>query len=213
LTALANVLVPNSGPAAVNAASSFGYTVTVANQGPSSAANVVVRDTLPSNATFVSATDGGVESGGVVTWPAIASLADGANVSHTVTVTAPGTGKLRDGDSASSSTSDPVASNNDGSDPSSRVTTSGTEIAEVAVTLAGPRAVNAASSFSYTVTVANQGPSDAANVAVRDTLPSNATFASATDGGVESGGVVTWPAIASLANGANVSHTVTVTAP
>jgi len=37
----------------------------------------------------VSASNGGTESGGVVTWPTIASLANGANASYTVTVTAP----------------------------------------------------------------------------------------------------------------------------
>ena len=75
------------------AASQIGGTLTydmvVANAGPSSAANVVVSDTLPSGVTFVSGTGpaGEVlsEVGGVVT-ANMASLASGANGTISITV-------------------------------------------------------------------------------------------------------------------------------
>jgi len=63
------------------------YDVTVTNNGPGNAAGVVAVDTLPTNTTFVEASDGGVfdETAGTVTWPA-ADLAAGATVTYTVTV-------------------------------------------------------------------------------------------------------------------------------
>ena len=54
-------------------------TIVTANGGPSPATAVVVRDTLPAGVSFVSATNGGTEAGGVVTWPAAATLASGAS--------------------------------------------------------------------------------------------------------------------------------------
>ena len=53
-----------------------------------------MTDTLPAGVTFVSATGGGTLSGNVITWPAIASLANGATQAYGVTVTAPATGTL-----------------------------------------------------------------------------------------------------------------------
>ena len=83
----------------------------------------------------------------------------------------------------------------------------------MATTKTGPATVNAGQSFSYTLAVANNGPSAAATVVVTDTLPAGVTFVSATAGGTLSGNVVTWPAIASLASGASQGYSVTVTAP
>lgn len=75
------------GATTVNPGDTLTYTITVANPtSDSNATNLVVTDTLPANVTFVSASNGGVESGGVVTWN-IASLAGGSNVVRTVTVT------------------------------------------------------------------------------------------------------------------------------
>jgi uncharacterized repeat protein (TIGR01451 family) len=210
---VADVALTNSGPATVNAAQTYGYTLTVTNNGPSDAAAVVVRDTLPAGVTFVSADNGGSEAAGVVTWPAITTLANGANSIVTVTVTAPPTGTLVDVGAALSSTPDPDPANNDGSAAGSRVTTVVAELADVALAISGPAAVGAAQTYTYTLTVTNNGPSDAAAVVVQDTLPAGVTFVSADNGGLESGGVVTWPAITTLANGASSIVTVTVTAP
>lgn len=46
--------------------------------------------------------------------------------------------------------------------------------------------------FTYTITVANELGYDLNNVVVTDTVPAGTTFAYALDGGVQSGGVVTW---------------------
>jgi uncharacterized repeat protein (TIGR01451 family)/fimbrial isopeptide formation D2 family protein len=82
-------------PATVNPGGTITYTVTVTNNGPAIATNVVVTDTLPAGSTFVSATGGGTQAPvGVVTWngtttPALLSLANGASQVFTVVVTAP----------------------------------------------------------------------------------------------------------------------------
>jgi uncharacterized repeat protein (TIGR01451 family)/fimbrial isopeptide formation D2 family protein len=81
-------------PATVNPGGTITYTVTVTNNGPATATNVVVTDTLPAGTTFTSASNGGTQAAGVVTWnstttPALASLANGASQVFTITVTAP----------------------------------------------------------------------------------------------------------------------------
>lgn len=211
--AFADVSVTKTGPASIGAGVTFSYTISYVNNGPSAAANVVVRDTLPAAATFVSASGGGTLSAGVVTWPAIATLANGASGSYTVTVTAPANGSILNSAASTAATGDPTPANNDGSAAGARVTTTITTQADMVATVTGPATVLPGATFNYTVTATNYGLSAATNVILRDTLPSEVTFVSATGGGTLSAGVVTWPTIASLANGAAVSYTITVTAP
>jgi len=61
------------------------YEIETKNDGPDDAVGVVVTDTLPVGAIFVSATRGATESGGVVTWPAI-DLADGVELFDSITL-------------------------------------------------------------------------------------------------------------------------------
>src|SRR5439155_1512590 len=209
---IADLVVSKIGPATVDAAQSLTYTITVTNHGPSDATSVVVRDTLPAGVTFVSASDAGSEAAGLVTWPAVRSLANGASLSRTVTVTAPPTGILLNVARADAAIDDPDSTNNNGSDPGNRVSTAVHELADLKLAKTGLATVNAAQNLTYTITVTNHGPSDAATVAVHDTLPAGVTFVSASDAGAEAGGIVTWPAVATLANGASLTRTVTVTA-
>ena len=54
-------------------------------------------------------------------------------------------------------------------------------MADLAVTKTGlPDPVLVGSNLTYTVTVTNNGPNNASNVMVTDTLPANVTFVSAT---------------------------------
>src|SRR5439155_1029226 len=168
------------------------YTITVTNNGPSDAATVAVQDTLPAGVTFVSASNGGGATAGVVTWPAVATLANGASLSRTVTVTAPPTGTLLNVARADAATVDPDSTNNNGSAPASRVTTVVDERADLSVTKTGPATVNAAQNLTYPIPVANIRPSDASAVVVQDTLPAGVTFVTASNGGNASAGVVTW---------------------
>jgi uncharacterized repeat protein (TIGR01451 family) len=58
-----------------------------------------------------------------------------------------------------------------------------TASADLSITKAGPPTVTASGSVTYTMTIANNGPSDAAAVSVTDTLPAGVTFVSATGTG------------------------------
>src|SRR5437764_1496522 len=114
---------------------------------------------------------------------------------------------------ADAATVDPDSTNNNGSAPANRVTTTVDERADLSVTKTGPAYVIAAQNLTYTVTVINNGPSDASAVVVRDTLPAGVTFVSARDDTTAAYAPVTCPALATLANGASLARTVTVTAP
>jgi uncharacterized repeat protein (TIGR01451 family) len=83
--------------------------------------------------------------------------------------------------------------------------------ADLAVVKSGPTLVTEGDTFSYTLTVTNNGPADATDVSVTDPLPANSTFVSADAGCSESSGTVTC-AIGSLAAGAIAARQITVTA-
>ena len=65
------------------------FFLTVRNNGPASATNVIVSDTLPAGFSNLQASNGAVISGSTVTWPAIASLQRGASLTFRVTAMAP----------------------------------------------------------------------------------------------------------------------------
>lgn len=77
-------------PSPVPSGSQLVYTITYGNTGTANVSNVVIKDTVPTGTTFVSATNGGTLSGGVVTFN-IGTLTAGTTnqtVSFTVNVTA-----------------------------------------------------------------------------------------------------------------------------
>src|SRR5262249_4337505 len=84
--------------------------------------------------------------------------------------------------------------------------------ADLSITKTAPATVPTGQALTYTLSVHNAGPSDATGVAVTDTLPTGVTFASGSAGCVNNSGTVTCK-IGNLANGANASATIAVTAP
>ncbi len=79
--------ISKSAPAEVEPNQVFTYTLIVQNNTGVTPTTTTITDVVPTGAAFISASDGGSESGGVVTWD-IADLADGATVSRTFQVTA-----------------------------------------------------------------------------------------------------------------------------
>ena len=67
----------------------FTYTLTVKNGTGITPTTTTIADVLPTGVDFISASDGGTETGGTVTW-AVSNLADGATISRTFVVTATG---------------------------------------------------------------------------------------------------------------------------
>lgn len=126
----ADVQVAKTGPATVAPGGTVTYTITVANPGPSPAADVVVTDDVPDALTGVTASAGGVVAAGTATW-SLGTLAAGAEQTLTLTGTAPGSGTLVNTVRAESPTLDPDPSNNDGTAPSETVTTEVTATPDV----------------------------------------------------------------------------------
>jgi uncharacterized repeat protein (TIGR01451 family) len=207
IDAVADLAIDKTSPATATAGNNLTYTIDLTSNGPSDAADVVITDTLPAGVTFVSATNGGVEAAGVVTWN-LGAVADGATpqVQVTVNVNADTTGTLTNNANVTATTTDNVSGND-----SDMVDTPVSTEADLSVTKTDSvDPVLAGNNLTYTITVSNAGPSNAANVVAMDTLPAGVTFVSATNGGTEAGGAVTWN-LGTLALGGMTSVMVTVT--
>jgi uncharacterized repeat protein (TIGR01451 family) len=175
-------------PDPVVAGTNLTYTINFMNNGPSNAATVAVSDPLPAGTTFVSAavttgtgwgiTSPAVGANGTVTFskasvpPAqtatfsivvnvSSSMAAGATLSNTAT--------------AASATTDSTPGNN-----SATATTTVQRQSDMMVTkVASGATATPGGNLTYTITVKNNGPSEAANVVVTDPTPANTTFVSA----------------------------------
>ncbi len=194
----ADVRVTKSGPTSASLGDTLTYTIVVTNGGPSAAMSVVTTDQLPAGVTFAGASGGGTAVGNTVTWPAIASLANGASASYTVRAVATATGTLVNIASAASPTTDPDPANNNGSASASRATTVVATDANLSVAKSGPASAMPGDTIEYTIAVVNAGPSIAVGVTVTDSLPAGLAFVSASDGGVYANGRIDWPLVGSL---------------
>ena len=163
---------------------SVGYDVVVVNNGPSAVSGAVVTDNIPATVTgaswtctpSVGAACGTLGSTGNVSLTA--DLAPGANILVRVvgTVAPSTTGTLVN----TAVVSPPVGVNDpDGSDNVATDTDSLDPVADVSVAKSnGITSQSPGATSSYTITVANAGPSAAPGVAVNDPLPAGATSAS-----------------------------------
>ncbi|MEW5958145.1 MAG: PKD domain-containing protein, partial [Chloroflexota bacterium] len=78
--------ITKTGPAIVLPGAPITYTLTVSNSGAVSVTNLVITDTMPAGASYIT---GGLRTGEVVSWT-VASLASGDTVTETFAVTATG---------------------------------------------------------------------------------------------------------------------------
>lgn len=219
---VADLSMTKTGSASATAGGTITYALTVTNGGPDAAVNVVLSDPLPAGTTFVSLVQNtgpafGCSTpapglGGPVTCSG-ATLNNGASASFTLVVdvapSVPAGTNLTNTAAASADTFDPNGTNNGAS--------AGTIIgasADLAVAKTGPPTVTAGANGSFTLTITNNGPSDAQNVSLADTLPPGTTFVSETQ---TSGPVFACAAgtctIASFAAGASAAFTLTVQVP
>ncbi len=172
----ADVSITKTGPATVNAGQNIVYTITVTNNGPSDAASVSVSDTMAAGLTLFSNT-GACTTG----FPcSLGLLANGQQRTITSTFVVPsgytGVSPVQNTASVTTTTPDPTPGNN----TSATVSTTVGRSADVSITKTGPATVNAGQNVVYTITVTNNGPSDAAVVSVADTTPAGLTFVSNT---------------------------------
>ncbi|MEN8375404.1 MAG: FG-GAP-like repeat-containing protein [Gemmatimonadota bacterium] len=207
----ADLSVTASAPSTVAVGATINVSIQVGNAGPTAASDVALVATLPAGASFVSASDGGSASGSQVSW-SIGTIGDGQTASRTLTLTADAAGARTVTASATASTPDPDPSNNGGGAAASATFTVVVQ-ADVRVSVAGPGALLPGDDATWTVTVANDGPSAAADVDV--TLAFNAAPGGITpsDGGAQNGSTVSWPAVATIGAGASITRTVTAPTP
>jgi uncharacterized repeat protein (TIGR01451 family) len=189
--AVADVSVVKTAAANVVAGTNLTYTVTASNAGPSIAANVVVKDTLPGQISVVSVTPSvGTCTAGIPGNPAqpltctLGSLASGASATVTVVVNVnanvPTGTILTNNATVSSSANDPNNNNN-----SSTAFTNVVGQADLAIVKTSDKTTYKPSTIiTYTIQVTNIGPSDALAVVVTDNLPpfKQATYKSDTGG-------------------------------
>lgn len=164
------------------------YTITVTNNGPDSAADVMVTDTLPENVTFVSVEPPGSHDSGVIS-ANIGGMTNGQAVSFNVVVTPTGLGTVSNTASVSSTTPDGIGTNN-----SATATTSVREpVADISAGITAPPQCTLlpGGTANYTFTLANAGPEAAENSQLVVTFPANVTFMSSTPPVVPVGNTLT----------------------
>jgi uncharacterized repeat protein (TIGR01451 family) len=154
-------------------------TILVTNLGPGEARDVVVTDTHVSNAPFtfgsITTTVGTCSvANGVVTCT-LGDLAVRAEATITVPVTSNAQADVNDTATVTSSTPDPNADNN-----TAMGAVQFAASADLAITKTASSPVIAGTNVTYTLSVTNNGPSDAPNVVVTDTLPGELTNVSVT---------------------------------
>ena len=202
-----DLAVFKTGPTNVFAGTNFDYSITVTNLGPFTVTNLVVKDFLPTNLTFVSASGGGNFNGSQVIWTNLGNLAANASTNLTLTVTPSASpGNVTNFATVSSSSADSNLANNN----SVFVVNNFAPGVDVAVFKTGPTNAFAGTNFSYSIAVRNLGSSTATNVVVKDYLPAGTVFVSASPAGVLNNSVLTWPTVPTLASGATTNYTITL---
>jgi len=161
------------------------YTIVATNNGPSDVTGATVADSFPLatvtgdtwTATYSTGASGpaygsgdinvsvNLPADGTATFTAVADIGSNAvgNLINTAMVSAP------------PGTTDPNPGNNSDTDTDTLV-----PLADLAVTKTGPGAATPGSTVTYTVTVANNGPSPAAGATLTDALPAGTTLGSVT---------------------------------
>ena len=203
------------GVASVVAGTSTTYTITVTNNGPASVpAGVVLSDTIPAGTNGSESEANCAIAAGVFTCTTTAAIASGGSVSYQLTLAIPsGYAPATVANTAaisSSPLSDPTPGNNSATD-----TDNVTRSADLAITkIDSADPVNPGQAFTYTLTVTNNGPSDASNLTVSDTVPAQFTVTGVSSGAGSCGNVgnVVTCTRATLANAASWAITVNVTA-
>jgi uncharacterized repeat protein (TIGR01451 family) len=168
------------------AGATMSFQVVIANKGPSSAHQVQLVDAVPANTTFVAAAVSDPVGAFTCTAPAVGTTGDitcttatfdqrssGERPVFTFTFrinngVAPAT-VLTNSASLTAAESDPVPSNNNASKTATVTAQAASADLSVATTGGGT---------SFSVTLTNSGPNDAAGVTLADAVPSGSTFVS-----------------------------------
>ncbi|WP_457668343.1 isopeptide-forming domain-containing fimbrial protein [Thiolapillus sp.] len=190
----------------VSAGDTFTYTIEVQNAGPSLAPDVVVTDTLPAGLTLVSTSGCAEDPNGVVS----CSLGDvpvNGTASYTISVQADqgAPGSVTNTASVTSAVPDPDPGNNTANE-----TTAINQRADLSIVkVDNVDPVVAGDLLTYTMSVTNNGPSNAVGVVVSDSLPGAVTAVS-TNGCVNDPMAVPDCTLGDLQPGMSVSYQLVV---
>ena len=192
-----------------NVGDTITYTVALTDNGPDSGTNVQVTDLLPSSLSFVSATPsqgtydpvnglwtvGTVDTAAARTLRIRAQVISAASTINTATIT-------------HADQFDPVTTNN------TATTSANPQQVALSVTkTVNDPTPNVGETVAYTITLANNGPSNATNVILQDMLPAGLTFVSATPSQgtyVQATPTSTWT-VGTVANGSSAILTIQAT--
>nr|WP_299342457.1 gliding motility-associated C-terminal domain-containing protein [Allomuricauda sp.] len=190
------------------------FTLTVTNDGPSDATNVLITDQLPSGFAYDSDDGAGayINTSGIWT---VGNLANGASATLNITATVNTTGVFTNvAEITAQDQTDSDSTPNNGilaEDDQDDALVNPVQIVDISVTkTADDLTPNVGDPIVFTVSVTNDGPSDATNVVVTDVLASGYAFVSSTPStGLYDALSGSWT-VGNLANG--VTETLSITA-
>ncbi len=181
-------------------------TMKLTNNGPSTAKNISLSNTLPAGLTFVSSADGLTIKDSVITIE-LDSL-DKSDKVYTYVAKVSKVGSFSNAALVSSS-NDPNTTNNGSIVVIKGVDVSGTADIDVNFT-ASKQVVSKDDEITFTISVKNKGPKDAVDVLVKNLLPKHLTYVSTNDGGLSKSGDTLMVALPALASGATKVYTYVV---
>jgi uncharacterized repeat protein (TIGR01451 family) len=180
----------------------------VTNNGSGPATGVKLSDTLPSGATFVSATGGVTPVDNELTF-AFGNLSAGASTSVSIVVTPSVPGKSTDNARVSMDQKDPT--------PDDNSVTLAPNVVSVGADLVlfgtAPSVATFGADVTYTFTVKNDGGAEATGVKLADPLPGNTVLTSVSGGTATRAGQNLVIVLGKLAPGASATVTIDVTTP
>jgi len=186
VTASADLSVDSmSGSSSVTSGTTVSFQVVISNKGPNTAHHVQLADAVPANATFASASVADPLGAFACTTPAVgtsgtincsAAAVDSQTSGDQTTFIF--TFRVNNGVAAGTVLTNTVTLSADESDPgSSNNTASRTTTVTSQAPSADVSVATTGGGSTFSVTVRNAGPNDAAGVALTDTVPSGSTFA------------------------------------
>jgi uncharacterized repeat protein (TIGR01451 family) len=207
------VLESAAPPTNVSASGTITYTVTVGNNGPSTATGVTLTDFLPAGVFLVSATpsQGSCNQIGGSVSCALGTIASQASATVTVVVHPFNTGSKTNTVTVLANENDSSSANN-----SASLTTSVTnaQLSDLRINITdSPDPVTVGAPLTYLITVTNLGEDNNASATVTDVLPPQVSFVAAkpSQGSCnQAGGVVTCD-LGAISNGASATVTIVVT--
>ncbi|MBN1301900.1 MAG: DUF11 domain-containing protein [Melioribacteraceae bacterium] len=210
LTKIVNNATPNLGDV-------IQYTVTLTNNGPFAASNIIISDLLPSGVAYVShSASSGSYNTGTGQW-SISNLGNGSSATLQINVNVTGTGTIinvAEVISADQNDTDSPHNNNIlAEDDQDDATITVPLVSDLSLTkTVDNNTPTAGTNVTFTITVTNDGPDAATNVVVTDLLPGIFTpIINVTESqGTYNTGTGIWT-VGSIANGASAILTIEVT--